>query len=82
MDIPSILASLEERDKWRRRLLQLQEALRSLETERRRAQRRLRRVLSDLRKLERLGEALSGSGAVASPGEVTGGPANPHVPVR
>ena len=51
VDVDSILLSVQERDKWRRRAEVLEHAIRDVREHRRRLETRLRRVKKDLTRL-------------------------------
>jgi len=58
MDVDAVLQSVQERDKWRRRLEVLQTSLGEIRDRRRRVQARLRRIRAELRKLADYSDAL------------------------
>jgi len=58
VDVDSILLSVQERDKWRKRADILEHALRDVRDHRRRLEARLRRVKKDLSRLQITVEAV------------------------
>lgn len=83
MDVDTVLASVQERDKWRRRLEVLQAALADVRDREVRAAARLRRLKRELARVQDLAEAISGAGrriALASQG--INAQARPNIPAR
>jgi hypothetical protein len=58
MDLDSVLLSVEERDKWRRRLRALERSLLDVQARRQRIRARLRRIRRDLTRLTELADAV------------------------
>jgi phage shock protein A len=58
MDVDAVLQSVQERDKWRHRLELLTADLQKVREQRRRAVGRLRRIRSELKRLQAYSEAL------------------------
>ena len=67
VDVDSILLSVQERDKWRRRMEALGRSLEEIRGRRRRLELRLRRIKQDIARLRDTGEALSASRPAAVP---------------
>ncbi|HTT73091.1 MAG TPA: hypothetical protein VMG99_02925 [Thermoplasmata archaeon] len=61
VDVDSVLLSVQERDKWRRRMEALGRSLEEIRERRRRLEVRLRRVKAELVRLRNTGEALAAS---------------------
>jgi hypothetical protein len=58
MDVEAVLQSVQERDKWRRRLELLQASLLETRDRKKKSQGRLRRIRSDLRRLTNYSDAI------------------------
>jgi chromosome segregation ATPase len=58
VDVDSVLLSVQERDKWRRRMELLVRSLEEIRERRRRAEDRLRRVKQELSRLRTTGDAM------------------------
>jgi chromosome segregation ATPase len=58
VDVDSVLLSVQERDKWRRRMELLGKSLEEVRERRHRAEERLRRVKQELARLRATGEAV------------------------
>ena len=58
VDVDSVLLSVQERDKWRRRMELLVRSLEEIRERRRRAEERLRRVKQELDRLRTTGDAM------------------------
>ncbi|HXY12361.1 MAG TPA: hypothetical protein VEE83_02165 [Thermoplasmata archaeon] len=71
VDVDSILLSVQERDKWRRRAEVLERALHDVRDQRRRLEARLRRVKKELNRLSVTLEAVLDHARTAVPMEVT-----------
>jgi uncharacterized coiled-coil DUF342 family protein len=70
-DVDSILLSVQERDKWRRRAEVLERALHDVRDQRHRLEARLRRVKKELNQLRVTLEAVLDHARTAVPMEVT-----------
>jgi hypothetical protein len=62
VDVDTVLANVQERDKWRRRLEVLQTALADVRDRQVRVAARLRRLKHELARIQELSEALSSAG--------------------
>ena len=58
MDVEAVLLSVQERDKWRRRLALLEKSLGEVRDSRARLQKRLRRIKSELSRLTAYSDAI------------------------
>jgi chromosome segregation ATPase len=83
MDVDTVLANVQERDKWRRRLEVLQEALAEVRDRQVRVAARLRRLKHDLARVQELSEAMSTTGRrVNPPSQGIHAPTRPNFPAR
>ena len=83
MDVDTVLASVQERDKWQRRLEVLQVALADVRDREVRVAARLRRLKRELARVQELSEVVSGGlGRVAPPSQRMHAPARPNFPTR
>ena len=82
MDVDTVLQSVQERDKWRRRLEVLQESLALVRTERRKLQSRLRRLRTEMRRLGQFSEAILEHAQGHDLGERSHATANTRLPAR
>lgn len=83
MDVDTVLASVQERDKWRRRLEVLQAALADVRDREVRAAARLRRLKRELARVQELAEAISGAGRRLAPAsQGINAQARPNLPAR
>ena len=67
MDVDTVLANVQERDKWRRRLEVLQAALADVRDRQVRVAARLRRLKHELARVQELAEEVSGAAGHLSP---------------
>jgi len=67
VDVDTVLASVQERDKWRRRLEVLQAALADVRDRQVRVAARLRRLKQELARVQELAEEVSGTAARMAP---------------
>ena len=67
MDVDTVLANVQERDKWRRRLEALQSALAEVRDRKTRVAARLRRLKRDLARVQALSEAVSSAARHETP---------------
>ena len=74
VDVESVLLSVQERDKWRRRMELLERSLREVQDHRRRLETRLRRVKKELARLQLTADAVLDLTKKALPPKVTGAP--------
>jgi hypothetical protein len=83
MDVQVVLASVDERDKWRRRLEILQNSLKEVRERERWAVARLRRLRRDLLRLQRLSESMGSiAGYLVPPGDRSHAQTHPRIPSR
>ncbi len=83
MDVETVLASVRERDKWRRRLELLQESRREIRERLRRVSGRMRRLKQELGRLHELSDALIGTATrVFPPSERINARTYPNLPAR
>ncbi len=73
VDVDSVLLSVQERDKWRRRMETLSRALEEVQERRRRLEARLRRIKQELSRLRITHAELTNRGPARVPVEVRGG---------
>ena len=81
MDVDAVLQSVQERDKWRRRLELLTASLREVRDRRRKAFSRLRRIQVELRRLGEYSDAILEQAGGATIGR-SNAPRNPNLPAR
>jgi septal ring factor EnvC (AmiA/AmiB activator) len=74
VDVDSVLLSVQERDKWRRRMELLERSLREVRERRRRLESRLRRVKKELTRLQLTADAVLDLTRKALPPKVTSAP--------
>ncbi len=74
VDVDSVLLSLQERDKWRRRMEVLERSLGEIRDRRHRLEVRLRRIKKELARVRVTFEAVHDMGRSALPKEVNGVP--------
>ena len=79
-----MLASVQERDKWRRRLEVLQAALTEVKEREVRVAARLQRLKKELARVQELAEAVSGAAAarVIPPSQRLNAATRPNIPAR
>ncbi|MCI4353015.1 MAG: hypothetical protein L3K14_06470 [Thermoplasmata archaeon] len=83
MDVDTVLASVQERDKWQRRLEVLQVALADVRDRQVRVAARLRRLKRELARVQELSEAVSGrAGRLAPPSQRMHASTRPNFPTR
>ncbi|HLY76756.1 MAG TPA: hypothetical protein VKT21_02580 [Thermoplasmata archaeon] len=83
VDVDTVLASVQERDKWRRRLEVLQAALADVRDREVRVAARLRRLKRELVHVQELAEAVSGAAGRLPPGsQGINAQARPNFPAR
>lgn len=82
MDVDTVLLSVQERDKWRRRVQLLEESLASVRDRRSRLQRRLKRVRRELVRLAATSDALLDHGARVPAGRTVHAARDPRLPAR
>lgn len=82
MDVDSILVNLQERDKWRSRLDQLQNALRELRDRKSRVEKRLRRIKADLSKIGDYSDAVLAHSTSVASSRITHASADTHLTAR
>jgi hypothetical protein len=83
VDVDTVLASVQERDKWQRRLEVLQTALADVRDRQVRVAARLRRLKQELARVQALSEAVIGSGhRISEPSQRGHASARPNFPVR
>ena len=80
MNVDTVLSSLQERDKWRRRLALLSETLQEIRARRSRVQARLKRIRLELRRLGQYSDAILGQATTARTSRTYGTDA--HLPTR
>lgn len=83
MDVDTVLANVQERDKWRRRLEVLQSALADVRDRQVRVAARLRRLKHELAKARQLSEAVSSAARRETPpsGRISAA-TRPNLPTR
>ncbi len=74
VDVDSVLLSVQERDKWRRRMELLERSLGEIRDRRRRLELRLRHIKKELTRLRLTADAVHDLGRSAFSREVTGAP--------
>jgi hypothetical protein len=82
MDVDTVLVSVQERDKWRRRLGLLQESLTDLKDRRTRVEARLRKIKRDLARLSEVSDAVLAHGGPAAGTRTVHASTNPPLPAR
>lgn len=82
MDVEAVLQSVQERDKWRRRLELLQTSLGEIRDRKRKSQGRLRRIRSELRRLANYSEAILDQSRNLLPHQRAHATANTRIPAR
>lgn len=83
MDVDTVLANVQERDKWQRRLEVLQAALADVRDREVRVAARLRRLKHELARVQELAEEVSGhSGRITPPSQRVHAPTRPNFPAR
>ncbi len=83
MDVDTVLANVQERDKWQRRLEVLQAALADVRDREVRAAARLRRLKQELAQVQELSEEVSGrTGRISPPSQRVHGPTRSNFPAR
>jgi hypothetical protein len=83
MDVDTVLANVQERDKWRRRLEVLQAALADVRDRQVRVAARLRRLKHELAQVQELSEAVSSANRrVTPPSQGIHAQARPNFPAR
>lgn len=82
MDVEAVLQSVQERDKWRRRLELLTATLREVQERRRSALGRLRKIQSELKRLSEYSEALLDHARAPGASGRTNAARNPSIPTR
>jgi hypothetical protein len=82
MDVDSVLLSVQERDKWRRRLQVLEKSLGDTRAKRDRLRGRLRRIKKDLDRLVELSEATLAARLILSPPGGVRAPSDVRLPAR
>jgi hypothetical protein len=83
VDVDTVLASVQERDKWRRRLEVLQAALADVRDRQVRVAARLRRLKRELANVQELAEAVAGAAnRVRPPSQEINAQARPGYPAR
>ncbi|MFZ0830671.1 MAG: hypothetical protein WCB18_08280 [Thermoplasmata archaeon] len=83
VDVDTVLASVQERDKWRRRLEVLQTALADVRDREVRVAARLRRLKRELATVQELAEAVSGAAGRLHPAsQGINAQARPNFPAR
>jgi septal ring factor EnvC (AmiA/AmiB activator) len=80
VDVDSVLLSVQERDKWRRRMELLERSLGEVRERRRRLEARLRRIKKELSRLRITAEAVLDLTRTALPAEVPNAPRS--TPIR
>ncbi len=80
VDVDSVLASVQERDKWRRRMELLERSLDEVRGRRRRLETRLRRIKKELARVRITTDAVLDLARRSLPPEVTGAPRS--APIR
>jgi septal ring factor EnvC (AmiA/AmiB activator) len=80
VDVDSVLLSVQERDKWRRRMELLERSLDEVRERRRRLEARLRRTKKELSRLRVTVDAVHDLTRAPLPGEVTSAPRS--APIR
>ncbi|MGD0250342.1 MAG: hypothetical protein ABSB97_05600 [Thermoplasmata archaeon] len=79
VDVDSVLLSVQERDKWRRRMELLERSLGEVRVQRRRLESRLRRIKKDLARFRLTADAVLDLRRTALPPEVTHAPRSVHI---
>ncbi len=83
MDVETVLASVQERDKWRRRLELLQESRREIREHLRRVGGRVRRLKQELGRLQELSQVLIGAATrIFPPSQRINARSHPNLPAR
>ena len=82
MDIEAVLQSVQERDKWRRRLELLTENLSDVRARRRRTESRLRNLRSEMRRLGAYSDAVLDHARHAIAPEGPNASTHPRLPAR
>jgi hypothetical protein len=83
VDVDTVLANVQERDKWRRRLEVLQAALADVRDREVRVAARLRRLKRELARVQELAEAVSGAaGRILPASQGINAQARPNFPAR
>jgi phage shock protein A len=70
VDTESVLLNVQEREKWRRRMDQLDRTLADLRTQRHRVETRLRRIRQEIARLQVAADAVVEFGGRAQPGRM------------
>lgn len=82
MDIDAVLLSVQERDKWRRRLALLEKSLGDVRDHRMRLQKRLRRIKAEISRLGTFSDALLDATRRRPAGERAHATSEPRLPAR
>lgn len=82
MDVEAVLLSVQERDKWRRRLALLERSLSEVRESRARLQKRMRRIKSELSRLTTYSDAILDSTGRRPSGIQSHASTEPRIPPR